>query len=123
MSDNENDQKSQAARFINPDTGAPDANASAGSVTSRGTKTDASQTPRHESGKPTTQNVNMGDRSAQGNIGGRNPGESNKNSGDQDSTQSRADMDTTDPMRGRLPDQLDKITDHETSKGVAQRDP
>ena len=120
---NSTNQTNQDARFVNPNTGAPDTKASGGSVTGRGAEADKSQSPKDETGKPTAQNVNMGDRNAQGNLGGRNPGESNKNSGDQDSTQSRADMDTTDPMKGRLPDQLDRITDHEKSKGVAQRDP
>ena len=129
MPDNENaqmnpvNQTNQDARFIDPKSGAPNTNASGSSVTGRGQESDKGQSPKDASGKPTAQNVNMGDRSAQGNIGGRNPGDTKQNSGDQDSTQSRADMDTVDPMKGRLPDQLDRITDHEKSKGVAQRDP
>lgn len=126
MADNENNQTNmtnQDARFIDPNTGAPSAKASGSSLTGRGAETEKGQSPKDESGKPAAQNVNMGDRNAQGNLGGRNPGDTKKNSGDQDSTQARADMDMIDPMKGRLPDQLDKIKNHEQAKGIAQRDP
>ena len=129
MADNENPQTNptnmtnQDARFIDPDSGVAKANSSGSSVTGRGQGADKGQSPKDENGKPMAQNVNMGDRNAQGNIGGRNPGDTKANSGDQDSTQARADMDTIDPMKGRLPEQLDRIQSHEQSKEIAQRDP
>jgi hypothetical protein len=82
------------------------ASGSSSSLTGRGQEQQADRKPKDENGKPAAQNVNMGDRSAQGNLGGRNPGETRKNSGDQDSTQNRADMDMIDPMVGHAPDQI-----------------
>lgn len=123
MPDNQDTQTNQDARFIDPKSGAAKANAAGSSLTGRGEEPHKEDAPKHESGKPASQTVNMGDRHAQGNLGGRNPGDWKNNSGDQDSTQARADMDMIDPMVGRAPDQLDGIKTHRESEGIAQRNP
>jgi len=114
----------QEKRFIDPKTGATSVSAGASGVTGSGSE--AGRQGEHQitgGGKPTTDTVDTGHSDPGSTLGGRGPAAGQGTIGDQDSTQARTDMDTVDPMTSRAPNDLDKINEHQASKGIAERDP
>lgn len=53
-------------------------------------------------------NVDRIDRTAQSNLGGRNPGQPQGTIGDRDATWDRGDADIVDPMSSRTPDKVNQ---------------
>lgn len=118
------DQNPNEKPMIDPRTGAASKGMASSSATAKGPIADTGSVPEEEQGKQdTTDTVNTGDRHAQGNLGGRNPGESRTAMGDQDSTQGRSDMTLIDPVTARSPDKLDKLQKSDDKGGLATRDP
>lgn len=119
------DQNPNEKPQIDAKTGAPSKGMASSSATARGPMSDTGSVPEDNQGqKETTDTVNTGDRHAQANLGGRNPGESSTAMGDQDSTQGRNDMTLVDPVTSRSPDKLDKLQQKGDIKGgLATRDP
>lgn len=117
------EQHSEDKPVIDPETGATNKGASGSSATGTGAKSDKGSMEQRDQ-KADTDVVNTGDRHAQANLGGRNPGESRAAMGDQDSTQNRNDMTLVDPLTSRAPDKLDELKEKRDGKGeFAQRDP
>ena len=118
------DQNPSEKPKIDPQTGAASKGMASSSATATGATSDTGSVPDGDARKEdTTDTVNTGDRHAQANLGGRNPGEGRTAMGDQDSTQGRSDMTLIDPVTARSPDKLDKLQKSDDKGGLATRDP
>ena len=94
--------RKHARSMVDPDTGAATgaSGKSSSSVTGRGAKAHE-KTPPDKSEQAGAHNIV--DRHAQSSIGGRSPAHEQTAMGDQDSTQSRNDIQLADPMTSRGP--------------------
>jgi hypothetical protein len=110
----------QKRRYVDPATGEPK-DSSSGSATGAGPKAEKEKqgdggkqrdAGKHGKNQPTTDTVDKPDRKGQGNLGGRNPGQPQTSSGDQDSSENRPDMGIVDPMTSRMPGK-ERKNDHD----------